>query len=649
MQVQPNSTIYLLEDVPIDKSYNYSLHFERIQDQTAYFQSKVIHVGATSMIFSPHQYQRATANSLKVAVLADDVITCNYIMFKNDGVLNNNHRYKNKWFYAFATVRYLNENACTIEYEIDDIQTWMFDYEFNECFVEREHSASDIVGDNLQPEPIDVGELVAASRYEMSYGTNDNNGIHREFMFGAIITNKPLNPDDDDEHIYIKGDNPLQPFPFSFEVSPTFSSVKYEPSSIYYQQDTSSGISNGLYIYTGLLVDFMDWFNFFHNHISLYNMYNPLGTSPSTIPSKYDAPVLTLGSLINAIVHGSIANSSFGDLDFSENNIVACYQYPAGFNRKSAEQAARSNPNYFKKGIALFNSSIGDGTSFNPYGSTYTPKNNKLKTAPFAKLLVTTETGSNGEYRYEYFGKVNNNPVATFNRLSTYFAQPTAICAPTNYKGKAVDYDDAVMSSPYPQPIYAGDAFQAWWQDNKYSFVLGTITNALSLGLAGAMSFSAVNDKGKHTGIGAGIGNVIHGAGAIGGSIGTAVDKSNVPPNSYYQAQNEALSTGTSRLKFVAYSMCVTPEYARKIDSFFTKYGYATNELKIPNLQRGEPKRHYWNYLKVKNCMLHGLIPSDVEDHLERIYENGITMWTVYNNQVDVGDYSKTNDIVVPL
>ena len=644
MQVQPNSTIYLLAGVPIDKSYNYSLYFETEADQTNYFQTKII---PNHGMFSNQQYTRVDRKTLRVAVCADDVLYCNYVMFKNNGTENGLPKYANKWYYAFANVKYLNEYACEIEYEIDDIQTWMFDYKFDECFVEREHSATDVVGDNLQPEPIDVGELVATSKYEMSYGTEDNNHIHREFMFGAIITNKPLNPDNDDAHIYIKGDNPLQPYPFSFEVSPTFSSVKYEPSSIYYQQDTSSGISNGLYVYTGLLVDFMDWFNFFHNHISLYNMYNPLGSSTSPIPSEYDPPVLTLGSLINAIIHGSMGTSSFGDLNISENNIVACYQYPAGFNLKSAEQAARNNPNYFKKGIALFNSSIGDGTSFNPYGSSYTPKNNKLKTAPFTKLLVTTETGSSGEYRYEFFGKVNNNPVVTFNRLSTYFAQPSAICAPTNYKGKTVDYDDSVISSPYSQPIYAGDAFQAWWQGNKNTFILGTITNALSMGLAGAMSFSAVNDKGKHTGIGAGIGNVIHGAGAIGGSIGTAVDKSNIPPNSYYQAQNEALSTGTNRLKFVAYSMCVTPEYARKIDSFFNKYGYAVNELKVPNLQRGSAKRHHWNYLKVKNCMLSPAdnrqgMPADVEEHLEQIYENGITMWTVYNNTVSVGDYSSS-------
>lgn len=641
MQVQPNSTIYLLAGVPVDKGYNYSLHFESAAVQEATMRRFIMSNGT----FTRQQYTRQEKGKLKVAVCSDDVINCNYIMFKNDGLLNTTHRYKNKWFYAFANVEYLNENACIINFEIDDVQTWMFDYEFEECFVEREHAITDNVGDNLQPEPIDTGELVVTRKYESSFNAQT------EYMLGAIITNKPLNTPEHPDKIYIKSEDYFLAQPFSFDVFPTFSPTVYEDTSAY-AADTSSGISNGLYIYSGLVLDNKSWTDFFKSRTNVYNIYNAEGTNTNIPTPSITPPILTLGLLINAIVDNQITGANFSDdLNLSENNIVACYQYPAGFNLKSAESAAISEG--FKKGIALFTNQIGGGnTPFNPYSTSYTPKNNKLKTAPFAKMYVTTEAGSSGEYRFEFFDKTNNEPVITWNKISTYFGQPSACFVPTHYKGKERDYDNAVITSPYPTPIYAGNAFQAWWQGNKNSFILGTITNALSMGLAGAMSFSAVGSSGKHTGIGAGIGNVLHGAGAIGGSIGTLADKSNIPPNTYYQAQNEALNVGTNRIKFIIYFLCVTPEYARKIDGFFTKYGYATNELKVPNLQRGHAKRQWWNYLKVNSCMLHGILPADVEQHLEQIYERGITMWTYDVNAIgtggNVGNYDRANPVVTP-
>ena len=384
-----------------------------------------------------------------------------------------------------------------------------------------------------------------------------------------------------------------------------------------------------MYIYTGLLCDKEDWTNYFSSHYSLFNMVNP-------ISSTYSDRLLTCGRLLDAIT-----NSYISGLTLSENDIVACYIYPAGFNLKSAETAAETAG--FKKGIAVYESEIAVS---NPFGSTYTPINNKLKTAPFAKVFVTTETGGTGEYRFEYFAKNNqNNPVVKWNKISTYFGQPTASFVPYNYKGKVRDYDDSIITSPYPVPIYKGNAFQSWWQQSKNSFILGTIANALNLGLTSALSFGRGN-----------IGVGSHALAAMGGtalsSIGTLADKSNVPSNAYYQAQNEALSIGTNLTKFIIYFLCVTPEYARKIDSFFTKYGYATNELKIPNLQRRHAKRQWWNYLKVKNCMLHGIIPADVEQELEQIYERGITMWTYDVAHADeggyVGNYSRDNPVVTP-
>lgn len=81
---------------------------------------------------------------------ADDIISCNYCMFTNG----------ERWWFAFIDrIVYVNEQVCEFEFTIDDLQTWYFDYSLTPVFVEREHAATDVIGDNLLDEPVSTGEL----------------------------------------------------------------------------------------------------------------------------------------------------------------------------------------------------------------------------------------------------------------------------------------------------------------------------------------------------------------------------------------------------------------------------------------------------------------------------------------------------------
>lgn len=78
----------------------------------------------------------------------------NYLRFRNAS-------YENKNFYAFVTdVRYISDNVTEIVYEIDVLQTWAFDYTLNQCFVEREHTADDFVGNHTLPENLETGDIM---------------------------------------------------------------------------------------------------------------------------------------------------------------------------------------------------------------------------------------------------------------------------------------------------------------------------------------------------------------------------------------------------------------------------------------------------------------------------------------------------------
>ena len=145
--IQPTGTVALCQGVRLDRSYSDTIKFISKTAQYNYFSGKIID-SATSYIPLNLGEQTVIIKNIN----ADECYKANYMMFQNS---NNS----DKWFYAFITkVEYISQNATKITYEIDVFQTWLFDFAYLPCFVEREHSATDEIGDNTVDEQISIGE-----------------------------------------------------------------------------------------------------------------------------------------------------------------------------------------------------------------------------------------------------------------------------------------------------------------------------------------------------------------------------------------------------------------------------------------------------------------------------------------------------------
>lgn len=148
MVIEPGTQILILKDVPLDESFSHSLYFNSESDQASYF------TGLVKYSLTNQTYQRVNRGVIRVDIQSDKLYDCNYVMFKNAS-------FGNKWFYAFIkSVEYVNNSCSEISYERDPVQSWFFDYECEMCFVEREHSVSDEIGEHIEPESLDVGEYV---------------------------------------------------------------------------------------------------------------------------------------------------------------------------------------------------------------------------------------------------------------------------------------------------------------------------------------------------------------------------------------------------------------------------------------------------------------------------------------------------------
>lgn len=148
MYIQPQTNIKLLHNVPLDNTYEHTIYFDSASAQYSYFASLV------KYNLVNYTYQRVQKGVARVGYKADLLYDCNYLMFQNSS-------FGNKWFYAFIkNVEYVNNETSDITFEIDVLQSWFFDYSFGQCFVEREHSVTDDIGEHIEPETVATGEYV---------------------------------------------------------------------------------------------------------------------------------------------------------------------------------------------------------------------------------------------------------------------------------------------------------------------------------------------------------------------------------------------------------------------------------------------------------------------------------------------------------
>lgn len=160
MSFVPNSTIQIFKGIPLKNKYEDTFYFPSRSVQNNYFTN----LQPVSILNNQYRVE-PTKNCIVIEKPYKDLYTCNYLRFINTS-------YENRWFYAFITnVEYSNENATRVYYEIDVMQTWLpnEDYLLGECFVEREHSATDKIGDNIVAENLATGEYISNETKQFSF------------------------------------------------------------------------------------------------------------------------------------------------------------------------------------------------------------------------------------------------------------------------------------------------------------------------------------------------------------------------------------------------------------------------------------------------------------------------------------------------
>ena len=559
MYIAPNSNIKLLRNVPLEPDYVNTLYFSTLADQTSYFTS------ATKYNLTQQSYQRVNKGICRINYKPEDLYDCNYLMFQNTS-------FGTKWFYAFITkIEYVNNVTSDVYYDIDVMQTWAFDYTLTQCLVEREHSATDAIGDNIVPEPVDVGEMIF-NYYEK---------LEEELDDYAIILCCANYPNED------FGGSDI------YHVYNGFKMVAFELSS------------NGIHALNGALDEF-----FTQKPDEVLSLYMcPLSALPSDVFDEQHVSRVLTGLNTNA---------------------------PAMIRPKFTSATEKRD---------RYKISVGDSLDG------YVPKNNKLYTYPYNFFHIDNANGRELNTRFEFFtdpqGQRDLSPKFYLHLMPVM--PVTVTLRPLDYKGVTNQElcTESIDLTGYPMCTWNVDSYNAWIAQNSVPESLSILNKAggitTDVAQAGVGALLAQRTKSKNLGA---ITQALEGYAGL--SLGLSIFSTalEIAQNRYKASiqadickgslNNSNVNFSSHKQNFFCGRVSVNRQCAKIIDDFFTRFGYATNLVKIPNTH----SRPQWNYVKTIGSNVGGSIPSDDKQAIDSIFNNGITFW---KDPTKVDDYTQNN------
>ena len=568
--INPNTTIYLCSNVPLDPSYDHTFYWSSASSQLAYFKSMAKYT------LTKYSYQRVQRGYLRCECVAEDIYDVNYMIFQNTA-------FGDRWFYAFVDcVEYVNDATSDVFFTIDVMQTWLFDYEMQECWIDRQHSETDEIGEHIEPEPLEVGEYGLFTDYE-SFGLN-------EIYFAAIICEV------DDGFLWVNNN-----------ISCAVVQNVPTATNIYLFSNDSDGVA----ALTSVLKEYVK--------------------APESVVSIYTLPKTTVTSVLSNCVNSGEALPTTVDVSagyYVDVNVDGISKGDAiGWRSDNQGSVLGYVPRnkklycypYCFYGITTPNGSVAQYPYEYFYGGT-----------PTFRMYGCILPQVTVECYPRYYKSMTGNQTSIPPNLSSgveLSGWPQGSWACDSYStwvssGQAFsDNSGAISSIASAVGAVAGVA-------------LAPATGGASLALAGLSLTSkpdAVAARGAQTAA-----KLATGLADITTSI---IAHKRAADQVQGNANTGSATLGGNILDLWGAGMSISQEELERYDTYFDRFGYKLSKQDVPN----RCARPYWTYLKTTGCTISGSVPSDDMKVICKIYDNGITFWN--GNATTVLDYSLDNTV----
>lgn len=521
--IVPNTDVRIFIDAfgqgipPFDPNYENTIIFDSIAQQQSYF-NKFAHVSLT-----PQSYQRVNRRVIRVGLATPNdnsigrIYNANYMAFKNSS-------FENKWFYAFIDkTEYINNNTVDVYYHLDVIQTYMFEWELNQCLIEREHTVTDVFGEHTLPEGLETGpyrsipaavylqdpqspdgEVYMFNRFEYqrciilatTLDINEMISGNEQYSYGVIV---PGAAGVGGGGEYYSG---VRYAAFRLNAPSvqgiyriTFSGTFVEGERILVDDVmttlTAAQATNPATVAAAVANTITNSsVHYFARHgqagfafIDVYERpgwqgYGYPNVQSNSVRGAFVVEVITPGSdgTISEVhnLNAFLKNVASSHL---EGAVIGLFMMPYEFYPKTDTELT--------EGVKPLNMRVAFPTSLgNPLGG-YEPRNKKLFCSPYNEMYVTNNTGNEAQYRFEDFSNPNIRDSCMFSIWGNLSMNPGMYCAPMFYNGNgymAGAIDDELIVTGFPMCSFAIDSFKAWLSQN--AGMIGATAGSLIAGWA---------------------------------------------------------------------------------------------------------------------------------------------------------------------
>lgn len=612
MIYQPTTILKILRGVPFDSTFSDVRDFKTKEEQILYFN------GLTKYTFENLSYQRINssvsggrpAGTVNIPLIADAVYDCNYIAFQNS------ENYGGKWFYAFIKkINYISPASCQIEYEIDPWQTWQFDIKFKPSFVVREHPATDGLFENTVPEPVGVNyyEPMIQPIHRIS-----NFDITRDFYLDESKIDSVVGGYMPPANLQDPGNLKTMPkapyLTICFINSENFSNKLKALLSRYVQYIASGEPKVSDLSFAGYICG--AYTNYCYRSFSIKE-------NPKTIDAIFKE--LSQTGAINNIVSVTMG------MVFLDNAYISS-PGGAGINAPFIEtwNAGESLETY--KQTPTFKI---------PGKQDYQIKNKKLLSEPFSFYKVKIPNIIEETYSpqtFIYSNSVKFKILYVSDDGGSIYLLPENSPTTNNYENSAIKIPLAV------QVGYSLNVANSELSVNRVSMGLQTLTDKINgvagsvMMMAGAALLPAAGTIGAAVAAG---GLLVGGASKELGSFSALAKIDSLKQQGDKpigrQGNFGILYIGDPNTLPILYIEEYIPnmDCAKRLDDYFSRYGYAVAEVKIPNLTG----RQSFNYVELDNPVIVGSVPVEDMVSIKSMFTRGIRIW----HTADVGNYSLSN------
>lgn len=589
----PTSTIMLCHGFPCDKQHENALYFASKSAQWTYMKSLVKYT------YTAQSYQRYDKNTLRIAQKADDLYDCNYLIFSNEAITTATTDVSGKTiFYAFVdSVEYINEVTTEVRYTLDPLMSFWFQFNMGECYVEREHTETDVRYGNLVPENINVNDYYHKTLSDLDLLKFDENGnVVTTDLWSVMFL---YVPDTHGKYVayigsYASGATDKTD-PDSYLSVPTmlFEDVHNTGQAMSYIGE----LRNKTYVNA----------KYFFVHLP------PISTSTSSKIKTILASVASRMTASGGIPDAQILSVVTVPRIFAKT--PDNYDHPEQWVPGDAASFTLSRSTVLTRPTSLLG----------PASSTYTPRNKKLLSYPFTLLKIDNNAGEDKEYAWEYLGDGSSVEIHLKGVIN---GSPETVAYPALYHGESNKYsENGVFIKQFIDTIWSSDSYAQFLASNKNSLMYGAITSAI--GTVGSLATGNV-------------GGAISGAVGIGQNIASISDKKSSPDKITGSISFSALQNLIGGYKYSYEQANIYPAAAARIDHYFDLYGYAIEDIKKPNIKNPSVTlRPHWNYIKTNGAVILPVSGSSIAvdeiDEIKKIFDNGVRFWSTPS---EVGTYT---------